>query len=126
MQISGFIALLGSMVVSRFITERSFRELDPEQKLRLMDGFSSTRMYSMIPFFLLIAGFWLLMTQTDVDRQTVTAMYFVLLIIIVVLKTVFNQRKLRSLEMPAEYQRKYMVAQAVSLTGVAWFIFTLM
>lgn len=125
MQISGFIALLAAIIVSRFISERGYRNLNPDQKLRLMDGFSSTRAYSMVPLLVLIAGFWYLTTKTEIDKQLVTTAYFGLLIVYIVLRTILNQRKLLSLGMPPEYRRMFMIAQAVSLVGVAWFFFTI-
>lgn len=125
MQISGFIALLVAIIVSRFISERGYRALDSEQKLRLMDGFSSTRMYSMVPLLVLVAGFWYLVTNTEIDKQLVTTAYFGLLIVYIVARTVLNQRKLLTLEMPAAYRRMFMIAQTVSLVGMAWFFFAI-
>lgn len=124
MQASGFIALIVAIVVSRFISERAYRELDSNQKLRLMDGFSSTRMYSMVPLLVLVGGFWFLTTKTELDKPLITAAYFGLLIIYVVICTVLNQRKLIVLDMPVPYQRMFMTAQAVSLVGFAWFFYT--
>ncbi|MGB7343703.1 MAG: hypothetical protein WBD20_05800 [Pirellulaceae bacterium] len=125
MQASGFIALIAAIIVSRFISERAYRELDSDQKLRLMDGFSSTRMYSMIPLLVLVGAFWYLMTKTDINKSTITFAYFGLLIVYVVVRTILNQCKLVMLEMPARYQRTFMIAQAVSLVGVAWFFYTM-
>lgn len=125
MQISGFIVLLAAIVISRIISERGYRALNSDQKLRLMDGFSSTRMYSLVPLLVLIAGFWYLTTKTEINKQLVTTAYFGLLILYVVVRTILNQRKLLSLEMPPEYRRMFMIAQAVSLVGVAWFFFTI-
>ena len=121
MQFSGFIALLVAIVISRFINERGYRTLEPDQKLRLMDGFSATRMYSMVPLLVLVAAFWFLVTKTDVNKQMVTTAYFGLLAIYVVVRTILNQKKLTTLEMPQQYRRSFMIAQAISLVGVAWF-----
>ncbi|MFC1759320.1 hypothetical protein ACFL2H_11230 [Planctomycetota bacterium] len=125
MQVSGFIALIFAIVVSRFISERAYRELDSDQKLRLMDGFSSTRMYSMVPLLILVAAFWYLATKTELDKSLITTAYFGLLIVYVVVRTILNQRKLLALEMPDPYRRMFMAAQAVSLVGVAWFFYTI-
>lgn len=125
MQASGFIALIAAIVVSRMISERAYRKLDSDQKLRLMDGFSSTRMYSMVPVLILVAAFWYLTTKTEIDKSLITTAYFGLLIAYIVIRTILNQRKLLSLEMPAEYRRMFMTAQAVSLVGVAWFFYTI-
>ena len=125
MQISGFIALLFAIIVSRFISERGYRGLSSDQKLRLMDGFSSTRMYSMVPLLLLVAGFWYLTSETEISKQLATSAYFGLLIVYVVVRTLLNQRKLLTLELPKEYRRMFTIAQAVSLVGVAWFFYTI-
>ena len=124
MQFSGFIALLVAIVISRFINERGYRTLEPGQKLRLMDGFSATRMYSMVPLLVLVAAFWFLVTKTDVNKQVVTIAYFGLLAIYVVVRTILNQKKLTTLEMPQQYRRSFMIAQAISLVGFAWFFYT--
>ena len=124
MQFSGFIALLVAIVISRFINERGYRALEPDQKLRLMDGFSATRMYSMVPLLVLVAAFWFLVTKTDVNKQVVTIAYFGLLAIYVVVRTILNQKKLTTLEMPQQYRRSFMIAQAISLVGFAWFFYT--
>lgn len=124
MQISGFIVLLAAVIVSRVISERGYRDLDSNQKLRLMDGFSSTRMYSLIPLLALVAGFWYLMTKTEINKQLATTAYFGLLLVYVVVRTILNQRKLLTLDMPPKYRRMFMGAQAASLVGVAWFFYT--
>ena len=124
MQFSGFIALLVAIVISRFINERGYRTLGPDEKLRLMDGFSATRMYSMVPLLALVAAFWFLVTKTEVNKQVVTIAYFGLLAIYVVVRTILNQKKLTTLEMPQQYRRSFMIAQAISFVGVAWFFYT--
>ena len=125
MQLSGFVVLLIAVVVGRLLNERAYRTLDSEEKLRLMDGFSKTRAYSMLPLLLLIGGYWYLMTQTPLDRLTLNVVYFVLLIIYVVARSVWNQMKLVQLEMPSNYQRKFTITQVVSLLGVAWFFYAM-
>lgn len=125
MQLSGFVVLLIAVVVGRLLNERAYRTLDSEEKLRLMDGFSKTRAYSMLPLLLLIGGYWYLMTQTPLDRLTLNVVYVVLLIIYVVARSVWNQMKLVQLEMPSNYQRKFTITQVVSLLGVAWFFFAM-
>ena len=122
MQMSGFVALLVAVVVGRLLNERAYRTLGSEEKLRLMDGFSKTRAYSMIPLLVLIGGYWCLATQTSLNKLTLSVVYFVLLIVYVVVRSVWNQVKLAQLGMPADYQRKFTITQVVSLLGIAWFL----
>lgn len=125
MQMSAFVVLLATMIVSRIISERGYRKLDSDEKLRLMDGFSKTRSFSMIPLLLLIAAYWFLITQTDIDNQYVTIAYFGLLVLYVVIRSILNQRKLTQLELPTDYRRTFTIAQIVSFLGVAWFFFVI-
>jgi hypothetical protein len=65
MEISGYIALFAAIIVSRIINERGYRVLSDEEKVRLMDGFSKTRAYSLIPLLILIGVYYVLMTKTE-------------------------------------------------------------
>jgi len=56
MQMSGFVVLLAAIVVSRIVNERGYSKLDSDAKLRLIDGFSKTRSYSMLPLLMLVAA----------------------------------------------------------------------
>jgi len=123
MQMSGFVALLAAIVASRMINERGYRLLDSDAKLRLMDGFSKTRSYSMIPLLILIAAYWYLITQTSLDKQLLNIGYFGLLIVYVVVRSILNQTKLTQLAMPADYRRMFSIGQVVSFLGIAWFFF---
>lgn len=125
MEMSGFVALIAAMVVGRIISERGYRELDSDAKVRLMDGFSKTRSYSLIPLLVLIAAFWYLATKTSVDKGMLSFAYFGLLIFYVVVRSIMNQAKLTQLKMPADYRRMFTISQVVILLGVAWFFFAM-
>jgi hypothetical protein len=115
--------LFVSMIVSRILNERAYQKLGSDEKLRLMDGFSKTRAYSLVPLLVLIAAFWVLLTQTGLDRQLISIGYFAALIVYVLVRSVMNQRKLISLGMPAEYRQMFTLAQVLSFVGLAWFFF---
>lgn len=122
MEIASYVLLLTSVVVARIVGERGYRSLGPDEKLRLMDGFSANRAYSLIPLVVLIGVFYLVMTTTALPRVAVTIGYFVLLVGYVVVRLVLNHQKMVSLAMPASYMRFYAVAQAISMVGVAVFL----
>jgi len=125
MEFSGYIALIAAIVISRIINERGYRLLSNEEKIRLMDGFSKSRAYSLIPLLVLIVGYYLFITKTDLNKGLVSLGYFGLLIAFVIVRSVMNQRKLLKLDLPAGYRRAFLISQIVSLLGVAWFFFSL-
>jgi hypothetical protein len=124
MEISGIIVLLVTIVLSRILNERALRELSPDEKVRLIDGFASARAYSLIPLVVLVGVYWLLLTKTKLDPQLVSVLYFGLIFAWIMVRTYLNQRKLRELEMPATYRQRFLVSQAISLVGFAWFFYT--
>ena len=125
MEMSGFVVFFVCVIASRIINERGYRKLDSDAKLRLMDGFSKTRAFSMIPLLLLIGVYYYMMTQTDVSKPLLNTAYFGLLILFVVVQSIINQKKLTQLDMPAGYRRSFTISQIVSFVGVAWFIFAI-
>ncbi len=125
MQKSGFVAIIGAIIISRIISERGFRRLSDEEKVRLMDGFSAIRAYSMIPILLLIGAYWFIATRTVVSQQYLTIGYFGLFITYVVALAFLNQHKLHQLGLPSNYRRAFTIAQAIRFLGIAWFFFTI-
>lgn len=124
MQISGFIALFAAIIGSKIINERAFRALADDEKLRLMDGFSKTRAYALIPLFVIIGLYFLLITQTNLDKGLMLISYFSLLLVFVVIRTAMNHKKLVNLQMPIAYRRLFALSQVLSLVGMAWFFYT--
>jgi len=125
MEISGFIALLVAIIASRIINERGYKTLNDDEKLSLMDGFSKTRAYSMLPLLIFIGAYYLLMAKTDIDKGMLTIAYFSLLIIFIIIRSIMNHRKLVSMNLPDTYRRLFMISQVISLAGVAWFFYTI-
>ena len=125
MQIFGFIVLLVAIIASRMIHELGYRKLDSDAKLRLMDGFSKTRAFSMIPLLLLIGVYFYMMSQTDVNKPLLNTLYFGLLLLYIVVQSLLNQRKLSKLNMPADYRKSFTISQIISLVGVAGSIFVI-
>jgi hypothetical protein len=126
MEISGYITLLASMIISRIINERGYRLLSDEEKVRLMDGFSKTRAYSLIPLFLLIGGYSVLMTKTNLDKSVISIGFFSLLIAFILIRSVMNHKKMKRLDMPDSYRRMFNISQIVSFIGIAWFFYALL
>ena len=115
--------LLVAIVISRIFHERGYRTLDSDSKLRLMDGFSKTRAYSIIPLLALIGVYWFLLSQTNVNKSLLHIGFFGLLIVYVIVRSILNQKKLTQLNMPADYCKKFAISQLISFLGLAWFMF---
>lgn len=118
-QTAGLVFMLVGMVASRIINERAYRRLTSEEKLRLMDGFSSTRAYSLIPLFIGLGAYWLLLSQSNIDRASLTIFFVAAFIAYIVLRLFLNYRMLGRLDLPDHYRSSYVLSQGVALAGTA-------
>jgi hypothetical protein len=50
---------------------------------------------------------------------------FGLLIAFVILRSVMNHKKMKTLDLPDSYRRMFLISQVISLVGVAWFFYAL-
>lgn len=120
------IVLLAAIMISRIIHERGFRVLSDEEKVRLMDGFSKARSFSLIPLLVLIGGYYVLMTKADLDKGALSMGYLGLLIAFVVIRSIMNYQKMKTLDLPDSYRRMFTISQVVSLIGVAYFFYAIL
>ncbi len=124
--ISGVVLMLVSIAVSRLLHERGYRQLTPEEKLRLMDGFSATRAYSIIPLMIGLGVYWVLSNQPGINQRALGTGFVVAFAAYIVLRLYFNYRKIVALEMPPHYRSAYVSSQGIALAGVAWLTATLL
>lgn len=126
MEISGYIALLLAFLVGRIANERGLHYLNDKEKVRLLDGFSKARSYGTLPVLVLVAIYFLLLSQTHLSRSVLTICYFVFLIGIIVARTILSHKKFKMLEIPTSYQKCFLIGQLISLAGLAWFFYACM
>ena len=62
--------------------------------------------------------------RAKLDPQLLSLGYFGLILAWIIVRTGLNQRKLRELDLPAAYRQRFLISQAISLGGFAWFCFT--
>lgn len=113
----GFGLFLVVVVGTRIAQERALRRLDTEAKGRLVEGFSSFRLASLIPLAA-IAALYLTMSSMDAITQTT------LLGIILPATLVFGvgmqllvYRKLRTMNVDAGYLRVYTICRVAMLAA---------
>ncbi len=114
-----FIVLIG-IVTSRIITERGVRHLSTEEKGRVVETFSSFRIWNLLPLILVLGAY--VFMRSDITQST--SLYnglLVLLFIIALLSKLYIARRLRALDLPQSYLRMQMIGQMVSLGALVVF-----
>jgi hypothetical protein len=115
----GMVVFFACAIISRMLGEQAYRRLTNDEKLRLVDGFSRERMFSMIPIVVMLGAFFLLQTQSNWDQRWVGIGFFGLLIVYSLVKGIMQRSRLVQLEMPAAYRRRFFFAQGIAYFGMA-------
>ena len=121
----GIVGMIIAVVVSRMVNEIGFRRLTAEEKIRLIDGFATTRLYSMLPILAALALFWILSTQTSLDQTILSACFIGVILIYHVALMILNQRTLGRLDLPQNYRRTFLISQLLGCIGLVWLIVAL-
>lgn len=110
---------LACIAISRMVAERALRTLSPEEKIRLVDGFSGMRAYSLLPAVLIVAA---ALTASQLFPGAPGWSTFIglgLVAAYMVAVHSFIARKLARLQLPADYIRRFMFARHLGNAGVA-------
>ena len=122
----GIAVFLICIVTSRILSERAFSRLEPEQKLALLDAFSGTRMYFMIPFAALVVLF-LVLESIAPDHRDLTVYGFTALFLLVAFGGYgFVLYKTKLLALPRTYMRQITLSRGIALLGLLVFASALM
>ena len=117
--------MVATVIIANFLNRRAFNILSPEEQHRLLCDFTSARRYSMIPVFVIVVIYLILLIQTKIDRTLLSIGFFSALFLVVVFRSIWNHVQLVRLEMPPEYRSRYTIVQIVSMFGIAWFFFAM-
>jgi hypothetical protein len=122
--IASLVFLFGGFIASRFLSERSLRLLSSEEKLTLLDSFSSLRAFGSIPLILLVCSFFAL---PHLPSRFIPLVFFTICLIIALWFAalhIYVSRRLRQLFISPAYQKAHFRARLCSYIGwLGFFIF---
>jgi hypothetical protein len=116
----GFV--IATVVFSRILTERAIRSLSTAERQRLFDSFSRMRMWNMLPLLVLLL---MLLVVEQIFPSSADVLYPLFLgLIVVFLIAVYGLvlHKLRALQLPRTFEKRFLAARAVSVLGFLGFI----
>lgn len=113
----GVLVYFATLVLNRFLAERNYNSLTPEDRLKLTDGFSRHRsLATYIPI-----GIMLLAVAVGKIYHQATAIAFPLGVAMVLILSFVLQlailRRLKELSLPEEYRAKFGVQSALVQIG---------
>lgn len=115
--IIGIIILFAAYTLNRFVMTNATKKLDDSMKLRIFEVFSKKNNYATV-FLLVLVGLYFGAIQF-LPQQIflVTIIYLIVFVTYLILRFIFNYKKLRQLEMPSEYIKSFMVSYGIFTVG---------
>jgi hypothetical protein len=114
----GFFGFLLMTMLSRMLAERAFRQLSSDQKVTLLDAFSTIRSYSIAPVIFIVLVMVGVPFALPEYRLWGLLAGIVLLVVYMIFMHFLVTGRMRSLGLPPEYVRQFLTARYVSYAGI--------
>lgn len=113
-----FIGLIVAIIVSRILSERAIKKLSNDEKGRLLDSFSSYRLYNTIVILGLFVVYFVATNYFPQSYSILTLIFIVLFFTVSITITVLSYKKLKSINMPDSYINNFLVSMVIQYAGV--------
>ena len=113
----GLVILLGCVIASRVMAERALRQLTPEEKVRLLDGFATIRVYSFLPLVPILLLAVAAPKMFPRESGWLILLSLLGLAVYIAFLHVCIAQKLARLELPESYRRKLLLSRHVTHLG---------
>src|SRR5262245_8305754 len=107
--------LLGTIIANRFIAERGFATLQPDEKVRVMDAFAAQRKYTLLVVIALVG-------LSVVFAGRLGPIVLVVFGLYPLGALVYAVAKMRRLGLPQTYVRYYSAGQTIQICGLAVYL----
>jgi hypothetical protein len=115
------IILFAAIILSKIISEKALKQLSPEQKISILDSFSKMRMYNLIPLVLILGFFFFAEKIFHFNGFIPYILFLVAILSFMMVIQVVSLKKLKTLQLPDKYMKKYFSSQLIILLGfIAW------
>lgn len=121
----GFIILSGTIIFSRYSTNKGNKHLEVEYKAKLVDLFGKSNMVSVILSLSAVFGYYFLTSKNLICLKILTICFFGFLFVFMFVQTRIAFKKLKQNDFPEEYIKLYIGSTAVRTFGMVAFLFVL-
>ena len=115
---SYFLILIVAIIVSRIVSERALKQLSIEEKGTLLDSFSGYRLYNTVVILGLFVVYFAATNYFPQSYSTLTLIFIVLFFTVSITISVLSYKKLKSLNMPADYIKSFLIGLGIQYAGV--------
>ena len=113
-----FLILIVTIVISRIVGERALKQLTTEEKGTLLDSFSSYRLYNTFVSLGLVVAYFVFADYVWQSSATLALIFIILFFTISATISIFSYRKLKSLNMPDNYIKSFLIRIGIQYVGL--------
>lgn len=120
--IPGILVFLAFIIIARFQNEKGLKLLSNEQRGELVMAYSKPRVTNMLILSGIIITFLLVAYFGKVDKAIAMFVYFAVIVVYFVFTGISALRRMKSLNLPAEYMQFTTRATWLRVAGLTFFI----
>lgn len=116
----GLIVLVVAVITSRIIMERALKRLSSDEKARLLDAFSSYRIYNYAALMILLVLYVASNRFFPELYSIVTPAFYITFLLMTGIVSFLCYRRLKELNMPFDYIRSYLISLGLQYAGIGF------
>lgn len=119
------VAMLVLILVSRWLNERAMKKLSVEEKARLIDLFSSQRVWNFGLIILMLVGYYTVIVMKLVEQELGLSIYFVVLLGFMIFSALRSRSLLINAGFDEAYQHSFLISTGLRLLSILVFLVVL-
>lgn len=119
--IIGFVAFIIAYIAGRIISERALKLLNENERLKLLQGFSKYRIFSLVGVIILVVMHYALQSLMPNSYVASMPVFVGVLVLYLLLSSIYAYKKLKNLEMPDNYINQFLLSTLVQYIGLFLF-----
>ncbi|MDX2361355.1 MAG: hypothetical protein QNK23_11150 [Crocinitomicaceae bacterium] len=116
------IVLLVFVLIARLLNERALKQLSIEEKAKLIDLFSSQRIWSYVTIIVLLGGFFAAVHFKIASMGIINSVYFALIFTVLGFFSYSAFKKFDEHNYPKQFTRLYLYSMTLRIIGLCVFI----
>ena len=117
MNLIGLVILFAAYAINRFVMTEATKKLADSDKLKIFEVFSKRNNFSTILVLTLVLLYFGALQYLPHFIIPITAVYLTLYVVYLIFRFATNYRKLRQMEMPANYIKSFITSYSIFILG---------
>jgi uncharacterized membrane protein len=120
-EILAILVLFGTILGTRWMNDRANQKLSIEQKAKLVDLFSKTRIWNFALLFGIVILYFTVLEYGILEGRTALWVYALVVTLVLIVVAYLSSRKLKENGFPDDYVKSYLTLSTLRMAGLLIF-----